>query len=308
MTSGGVFSADGKSDTAPRHASTVIVLRAGAGGLEVVLQKRGRGNQFMAGAYVFPGGKLDEADCAPATLARLPEGAVAACAARLRPTPGTTLAPETAAGLYVAGCRETFEEAGVLLAHRADGRKLDGKDPGVQAMLDEARARLVAEELDFAQLLADEDLVLDVDGLVYWAHWITPSMERRRFDTRFFVALAPPGQAATSDGLEVADMVWMTPGAALAAHEQGRMFLPPPTQRNLQEMGDVTDFDALRRTAEGRDVQPILPKLAAEDGRITILLPWDPEYPEAKGDALPGPAPEDPHPELPSRIFVAPRT
>lgn len=302
-----MFSKDGKTDEAPRHASTVIVLRASARGLEAVLQKRGRGNQFMAGAYVFPGGKLDPEDCEPRALARLSKGAIEACAARLAPTPGTTLAPETAAGLFVAGCRETFEEAGVLLAHRADGRALDGADPGVVAMLAEARARLARDASTFAELLEAEDLVLEVERLVYWAHWITPSVERRRFDTRFFVALAPPGQAASSDGLEVSDVVWKTAKDALRAHDEGRMFLPPPTQRNLQELAGFDTFEALAAAAADRAVAAIMPKVISDGGRIAILLPWDPDFAAAPGEALPGDLPSDPHPELPSRIYVAPR-
>lgn len=256
----------------------------------------------MAGAYVFPGGKLDPSDADADMLARLVPGAAEACAGRLTATPGTELEPNTAVGLHVAGCRETFEEAGVLLARNADGGWVDLADPARAARLAEARRALNAGEAKFAEILRSEDLFVDIEGLHYWAHWVTPSAEPRRFDTRFFIACLPPGQEAVSDGREAIDLVWHRPEVALEAHDQGSMFLPPPTLRSLSELAGFESIDAICEASQGRPIGAIMPKLLAEDGQLTIVLPWDPEYDKIEGEALPGPAPQDPCPHLPSRI------
>lgn len=293
-----------RPDAGPRHAATVILLRPGPDGLEAVLQKRGRGSHFMAGAYVFPGGKLDEADSSDLMLQNLPEHALKTCADRLQATPGTQLSPRTAVGLYVAGCRETFEEAGVLLARHSDGRWVDLTDPARAARLAEARRALNEGRGDFGEVLQREGLTLDIFGLHYWAHWITPSAEPRRFDTRFFVGCIPPGQEAISDGHETTDLVWHRPEQALDAHEQRTMFLPPPTQRNLQELAGLSDMAAVAKAANERPISAIMPKLLMEEGKITIVLPWDAAYDGAEGLALPGALPEDPCPHLPSQIAL----
>ncbi len=309
MVEPGIFS-QGTKAGGLRHASTVLLLRPADGGFEAVLQKRARGSHFMAGAYVFPGGKLDASDASDAVLQRLLPGAVQACAERLNPTPGTELAPEIAAGLYVAGCRETFEEAGVLLACGPDGHTVDVSDNrDLVGSLAQARVDLIEERVDFAELLKAHDLYLDVGNLHYWAHWVTPSLEPRRFDTRFFVACLPAGQEAACDGCESTDLVWHSPDKALKSHSAGSMFLPPPTQRNLQELMEFSDLDSVYTAASARPIHAIMPKLFMEEGKITIVLPWDPEYGEAQGEALPGDAPVDPCPHLESRIeLVIPKS
>lgn len=302
MVAAGIFS-QGTKDGGLRHASTVLLLRPVDGGFEAVLQKRARASHFMGGAHVFPGGKLDAADASEAVLSRLLPGAVETCAARLNPTPGTELAPEIAAGLYVAGCRETFEEAGVLLACGRDGQTVDvSKNRDLVSALAEARASLLAEKLSFAEVLSAHDLYLDVGNLHYWAHWVTPSLEPRRFDTRFFVACLPPGQEAECDGCESTELVWHSPNKALQFHEIGSMFLPPPTQRNLQELMEFDDLESVYASALARPISAIMPRLIMAEGKITIVLPWDPDYEAAQGDALPGDAPVDPCPHLDSRI------
>lgn len=237
----------------------------------------------MAGALVFPGGKVDPADrdgrLVPASFRP----------GRLRATPGRELSAEDEAAFLVAACRETFEEAGILLAR--------GRTTGLPAT---APSQRTGGLLD---ILEREDLELTLDRLVYWAHWITPAMEPRRFDTRFFVAQVPEGQSAAADEREVTESVWMTPVDALAAHARAELFLPPPTQRTLEELSCHDGFEAVRAAAEHRAIPAILPKLTAVDGELCILLPWDPLYAETEGDGLPA----APAGSGPSRIFIRPK-
>ena len=285
MTAHRPFSSDAaKRDRAPADAATVVLLRDRPSGddLEILFVRRHQRSAFMAGAYVFPGGRLDAADQAPDALARLPEGAVDACAARLDPTPGHPLPPEAAAGLHVAACRELFEEAGVLLA-RDPGRAAPAEGP--EAWL-EARRQVHEGERAFAAVLAESDLHLELDDLAYAAHWITPSFEKRRFDARFFLARFPAGQTARYDAEETVDQKWLTPAQALAAHGAKEIVLPPPTLRTVEDLrahGTVAEaLEAARR----RQVAPILPKVGQAGDAMGILLPWDPLYETTEGEGL----------------------
>ena len=261
-----------------RHASTVILVRPSAETFEVYLVKRAKQMAFMGGAYVFPGGKLDAQDVSERTLGRLVDGAIDRCDSRLERTPGVALSKEQAAGLYVAAARELFEEVGVLLAS------------GAPAVDESWRDKVHSNEVPFCELFERVDAKIDIGRLNYFAHWITPSVEPRRYDTRFFVTALPPGQNPTIDRGENTEAMWLTAADAITAHRRGTIFLPPPTLRTLEEL----DTLALGELAEPRPVAPILPKIRVEEGKITIVLPWDSEYPALDGDALAGLA--EPHP------------
>jgi 8-oxo-dGTP pyrophosphatase MutT (NUDIX family) len=263
----------------PTDAATVVLLREAP--LEVFLLRRNPRSSFMGGAFVFPGGKLDAQDAEPASLACLAPGAPARLHAQLDETPGAApLTAARAAGLHVAALRELFEEAGVLLA-----RPRAGAAAPSLAALEEARAALAAGAA-FPSLLAGLSLELDVEELLYWSHWVTPSAEPRRFDTRFFLARLPGGQRAACDRTETTEGRWMAPAAALEAHARGEVFLPPPTQRTLEELAHAGGWEGARALARGRQVRPLIPKIAAVDGRPAVLLPWDPLYAAAEGEGL----------------------
>lgn len=285
---------DAQRDELPRHASTVVLLREGENGLEVCLQRRHGRSQFMGGAYVFPGGKVDPEDSAPEMVTRLGPSATW-CQERLEETPGRPLSEAEAVGLYVAAVRETFEEAGVLLARPT---------PVPCTTTASLRSALADKGSGFGGLMAGEALSPDVESLLYWAHWVTPSAERRRFDTRFFVARLPEGQTAVGDGTETTDLVWHTPSAALAAHDARTLWVPPPTQRTLQELEGLDDWAAIEAAARDRPIGAIMPKLIGTEGGFAILMPWDREFDSAEGDSLPGPPPPNPRPDLPHRIEV----
>jgi 8-oxo-dGTP pyrophosphatase MutT (NUDIX family) len=274
----------GDLPTPTRDAATVLLLRDGPTGLEVFMVRRHTASGFMGGAHVFPGGKVDPSDVAVAdrviatdldrTLAKLPR------------TPGRERAAEISLGLYVAAIRETHEEAGVLLARRADGKEIG---PETWARVEAARKGTPS----FAELIAAEDLVLDLDRLVPWAHWITPSRESRRFDTHFFLVRAPLDQTPSIDAHETTESEWLAPKIGLAKHDAGTIHLPPPTLVSLWELSRFSTVDEAMSDATRRPVTAVLPKLGAIGERIAIVMPWDSTYAAMEGDALPV---ADPHP------------
>lgn len=274
------FSFDPPAEAAPiRDAATVIVLRDGPHGVEsLLLQRHGRSG-FAADAWVFPGGVVDGADAAPGA-GRWRGIEPAALAARFQATPERTLA------LHVAAVRETFEESGLLLASRADGSPVDIEAPSVAAM----RRRLAdrddpAGAAEFNAWLADEGLVLELGRLEYWARWITPVWEKRRYDTRFFLARAPEGQVAAFDDVETTGQRWIRAADALAAAERRELHMIYPTIRNLEALaaacGDAGGIDAAFACAAGMPrIDTVLPHFEqTDDGGFRVLHPGDPDYP-----------------------------
>ncbi len=262
-----------RSATPPRDAATLILLRPGARNpFEIFLVKRHARSGFMASAYVFPGGKVDEADASPALLART-DGRTPEEAARALAEPDD---PQRAIALYVAAIRETFEEAGVLLADLPPG-----------ADLGDARARLAAGT-PFVDVLNALGAQLRLDRLIPYARWVTPVVEPRRFDARFFLALAPAGQDASHDAHETTDAAWLSPHDALAEVAAGTIQLPPPTLRTLENLGRAVSLEALLDEA-ARTPPPYVDPLFRQDGeRIMLVLPGDPAHATAS-PALPGP-------------------
>lgn len=243
---------------AARDAATVVIVRESPS--EVLLLKRPGSMKFAAGAYVFPGGRVDEAD----SDARIgwhgpsPEDFGAKLGAP----------PEAARALVVAAVRETYEESGVLLAGTPDGRAVVPTGPA----WDVDRLAVRAGELSFADLLGSRGLVVLADRIVPWARWVTPEAEPRRYDTRFFAAVMPPGQAVDGHLAEADTIAWFPPADALAAAKAGEIMLMPPTVATLEEFaartGDLAGF--LRRP---REIKPIQPRILVEDGEAWLELP-----------------------------------
>lgn len=248
----------------------------------------------MAGAFVFPGGKLDPADESPETRAFASPETLAWCRAQFPETPDRPLTAERAFALFIAACRETFEEAGVLFASAPQGGLPDA------GLLAPWRRRLQEGAATFADLLRSLELRAGVRELHAWSHWITPSVERRRYDTRFFVAHLPDQQVAVLDHKEAVSQRWMTPDHALRAHADGEVFLPPPTERTLQELSPYRSWVELEAVARRRKPTPILPKVLWTSGGMTVVLPWDDAYEAVEGEGLDGH--DNPRPDLPTRI------
>ncbi|MFK7989240.1 MAG: NUDIX hydrolase [Sandaracinaceae bacterium] len=256
----------------PREAATVLLARDEEEGFSIFMVRRHAKSGFMAGAYVFPGGTLDDEDQAPALLDRVEGCSAAGAAAALGEANG-----QLALGLYVAALRETFEEAGILLA--------DGVDPGELAA---GRTRL-HEGAAFLDIVRELDLRLRADALVPFSRWVTPVAEKRRYDARFFLARAPRKQRAEHDRIEVTAGEWLTPGAALDACERGRITLFPPTLRTLEQLVAFDSLDAAIADVRGRVPRPVMPVLRPHGDTIALTLPGDPEHPESEV-ILPGPS------------------
>jgi 8-oxo-dGTP pyrophosphatase MutT (NUDIX family) len=215
-----------------RDGATVMLVRDGHQAerpLEVFMLRRHPRTAFGS-VHVFPGGVVDATDRAPALDAHCPGLTDTDASAQLGVASGGR-------AYWVAAIRESFEEAGVLLARRADGEpvRFDHHED-VQARFDEHRLALHAGERSLVDVLEAEDLVLAVDQVRYFAHWITPEGEPKRFDTRFFLARAPEGQAYAHDDTELIGSEWVCPADALARHRAGDFPMIGPTTVCLQDI------------------------------------------------------------------------
>jgi len=250
----------------PRDAATVMVLRPAGAGLEVYMLRRKSSMAFAPGAFVFPGGSVDARDADEEVAWAGPDIAEWS---RVLDAP-----PALARALVCAAVRETFEESGVLLAgHSPDTVVADTTGQDWEA----DRNALLDRSLSLAELLGRRRLVLRADLLRPWSRWITPAIEERRFDARFFAAALPPGQRTRDVGGEAAAVVWIEPGAALAAGRSGQIQLWLPTAVTLAELAGCPDVSAA--LAAPRQVTPLLPEVIVKDGVTWITVPGDQDYP-----------------------------
>ena len=249
---------------------------SGASVLEVLMVRRNLRSDFVGGAYVFPGGAVDPLD-GGAEAEALSAGRSDAEASALLGVGSGGLA------YWVAVVRETFEEAGLLLARRERGPDLLAGDPAEEARFAAARAAVNAGTRRFLDLCREERLQLGVGDIHYFAHWITPRGAPRRYDTRFFVAAAPPGQIAAHDVGETIAEVWITPHDALARHRAGEIEVIFPTIRNLQALGRFATSAALLEAAAHASsaVPTIEPRVVPDGNGMRIVLPGDPGYEQA---------------------------
>ena len=260
------------TDVVLRDAATVLILRDGPGGLEVFMVRRNLNSDFVGGAYVFPGGAVDPDD-RHADLEAICEGRTDAEASRRLGIPSGGLA------YWVAAIRESFEEAGVLLAYRPDGSIVHLDDPAGVARWAEHRRQVDDGERPLIEVCADEGLRLAVDGMHYFGHWITPEGAPRRYDTRFFLAAEPLGQTPLHDDHEVIANVWIRPIDALESHAAGEFTMMPPTVASLRAVARFdTASEALAAATEITDVPTILPRIIAIDGGMRIALPGEDGY------------------------------
>ena len=284
------------SAPAVRDAATVVLLREATAdeGPEVLLLRRHSRSGFAASMWVFPGGTVDPADRRmDASSYRLddPDGRALACGLAL----GRTL------GLHVAAARETFEEAGVLLAHDRAGVVADVTEPDVTMMrhaLNERGARRSAHApdapargVDFHGWVGQRGLVLDLEALVPFARWVTPAAEPRRYDTLFLLAQAPSSQVAAADEVETTGARWTTPAAALAAHRRGELDLIFPTVKNLEWLAAHASvraaLDGARELVAAQPLRVIEPHMEVDqDRRVTGL--WHPDDPAFPWDRYQG--------------------
>ena len=255
----------------PQPAATVMLARDARGGLEVLMLQRSRALAFMPGVYVFPGGALDAADESPALYA-LCAGLDDAAASRELGLERGGLAH------WIAAIREAFEEAGILLAYDAAGEIVSLDEAAAERYRAERRA-LDEGRRDFAEFVLSEGLRLAVDRLRYFGHWITPVGSPRRYDTRFFVAVAPDGQEAHHDERETIAHVWVRPREALELCAREAINMRLPTIRTLERFAACsTAAELMAEIDSASQVRALLPRFT-RDGRS--VLPGDPGYDEA---------------------------
>jgi len=236
-------------DIAPAEpASSVIpVRRSETGGIEVYMTRRRESLEFLGGFYVFPGGKVDAGDCCDEVLKR--------CAglspSRACEVLGGGLDPVASMGYWVAGLRELFEEAGVLLAYRQDGSVPDFNVKDIREKFDAYRAKLQNCEITFTEMIVSENLRLATDRLYYLSHWVTPPGPRRRFDTRFFVAEVPEVQRPRFFEGEVSDGMWISPAEAIRKARREELPIILPTYLCLSRVTEFSSVDEIRSLPAG---------------------------------------------------------
>ncbi|HET7464966.1 MAG TPA: NUDIX domain-containing protein [Longimicrobium sp.] len=250
----------------PRPAATVVLLRDAEGGLEALLLRRHRRSGFAADAWVFPGGVVDASDRSGEIADRLDGPSAAEWAQRLEvDDPGEAL------GYVTAAIREAFEETGILLAHPDP----DATQPrgGRGAGLEVARRALLNDVVDLHGVVVGNGLRLSGGELVYIAHWITPTPEPRRYDTRFFAAHAPAGAECTVHDAEMTDALWLTPAEAVRRFEAGEMKLLPPTVHTLRRLSRYATWEQLRAWLQDAPVPAILPRMERDAEGVAIVVP-----------------------------------
>jgi 8-oxo-dGTP pyrophosphatase MutT (NUDIX family) len=259
----------------PKKAATVILLREnGIEGFEVFLLKRHEKSSFMGGNYVYPGGRVDREDGSLETCS-LCRGVTPEQARRML---GAMLTPEESIAHWIAGIRELYEEAGVLLAYDQAGRVFDPGASGDRERLFRYRQSLQKGEMTVCQMAQDGKFLFALDQLHYYAHWITPEAQPQRFDTRFFLARHPSGQEASHDQMETTAGAWLLPRRALEKNLKGEVALSPPTLKTLEDLSRFKHLDEVFASLEKNEIRPVLPVLTKVLGDPVIVFPWDPEY------------------------------
>jgi len=261
----------------PRDAATVVILRDGPQGPEVFLVKRHGLSDVLGGAYVFPGGKMDAADGAPAHHAYLDQSPDQLHAALGEPD----TAPATACGLFIAALRETYEEAGVLFAQ------------SVPSANESAALRVTgaAQGSDFHQRLESGSLRLQTLAVHPWSRWITPrmpSVTNKRFDTRFFIAVMPAGQNAAHDDFEATESAWLRPRVALEQYWNREIELAPPQIMSLAHLSRYQSAAQALEAARASAPPVIMPEAYQENDERVICYPGHARHPVAQR-AMPGP-------------------
>lgn len=240
-------------------AATILMLRDGPSGLETFMVVRHHQIDFASGALVFPGGKIDEGDSVVRDLCD-----------------GVADADDTQVAMMAGAIREAFEECGVLLARPVgDDALVSGERLKV---LDEFRDVLHGGRLSLRAFLEREKLRLACDSLQHFAHWITPPMVPKRFDTHFYLAAAPADHLAMHDGHESVDSIWINPADAVTGSEDGTYTVIFPTLRNLEMLGEATDVAEAVEQAAKRTIVSVLPWVEQRDDGKYLRIPVEAGY------------------------------
>lgn len=236
-----------------RPASTVVLLRDAPQRPMTYLMRRAPSMAFAAGMHVFPGGRIDDEDLA----ARIDFVGQPIDPDRM------TADVDLARGIIVGAVREVFEETGVLLAVDESGRL-----PVEDRQWEDDRMAVNASSEQLPLILARRGLAIDPDLLPLWSHWITPEVEERRYDVRFFVTRVPEGQSVRDVSGEADRCIWVDPAQALTDYHEGRMAMLPPTVSTLADLVELPDTADLAIRARDRVVRPLLPRTRMVEGEV----------------------------------------
>ncbi len=259
----------------PKKATTVILLRGkDPMGFEVFLLKRHEKSSFMGGNFVYPGGRVDKED-GSLELCSFSKGITFEKAQTIL---GGAFSPEESFAHWIAGVRELFEEAGILIAYDPRGHLFQIKSREEQEKFSNYRIQLQKGKITICQMLQEEKLLLALDQIYYYAHWITPEARSERFDTRFFLARYPSGQEASHDQKETTAGVWLTPQRALEENLKGELMLSPPTLKTLEDLFQFVNIEEVLNSLKEKEIQLTLPILTKISSGFLIIFPWDPEY------------------------------
>jgi 8-oxo-dGTP pyrophosphatase MutT (NUDIX family) len=270
----------------PRKAATTILLRnKEPEGFEVFLLKRHEKNSFMGGNYVYPGGRVDRED-GSLEMCSFSEGVTLEEAQMIL---GRAISPEESVAHWIAGIRELFEEAGVLLAYDQQGKLLQLKGREERERFLRYRESLQKNKISICEMARKENLRFALDQLHYYAHWITPEARSERFDTRFFLTRYPLGQEATHDQKETTAGAWLTPQKALEENLTGEVVLSPPTLKTLEDLSRFENIEEIFHSLKKEDIQPILPILTKISDHPLLVFPWDAEYEIFQKGQIPSP-------------------
>ena len=248
---------------AVRPASTMLLLRDGAEGMEVFMVVRHHQIDFASGALVFPGGSVDADDHEIAKNAALYTGGAGLDALGV--------------AFRIGAIRETFEECGILLA-REKGSSAVVPAAHADAIADAHRVALNKGERKFSEILAKEGIVLALDMLVPFAHWITPLGVPKRFDTHFYIAAAPADQLGAHDGHESVDSVWVRPNDAVEGAKTGKFKLVFATERNLIKLGKQTTTASSLDAARNSGVVTVCPEVIRGEKSRQLKIPAEAGY------------------------------
>lgn len=257
----------------PVNAATVILLRPAAGhknqAFEILMAQRNSKSAFAPSAFVFPGGRVDKSDYAQDMEIFYNRRDLS----KVLSTLDGVSTPEIAFGIPVAAIRETFEEVGLLMARQKDGTPLSFDQNDLIQRLRSYREMVCSGKIHFAQLLKREELILAVEQLHYFSHWITPELSPLRYDTRFFVAEVPVNQQALHDGDEMTGHLWITPGQALERYREKKFHMVVPTIVTLEELTHFATIGKVIESTRRKKVSAVLTKLVIKNNEIEEHTP-----------------------------------
>jgi len=249
-----------------------MLIRDSERGVETLMLQRNFESAFVPGVHVFPGGTLDEEDDSPALHAYC-DGPDDAAASRMLGMGKGGLA------YWIAAIRELFEEAGVLLAREPGGALVSLADEPKAARLRRARKEAESGARSFGSIVAAEELRLAADQLTYFSRWITPEGAVRRYDTRFFYAVAPADQVAEHDNREAIAHEWARPADLLEREARGECKMRTPTSHTLRRFAAFDTVAALAASVQIADEPQAITPRVARSGRVVV--PGEPGYEEA---------------------------